>query len=37
VIAKGSTLRLLPLGIVHGSAAAGRPESLGPVLALEVK
>jgi hypothetical protein len=36
-ITKGGAIRLLPLGIVHGAASVGQPESLGPVLALEVK
>jgi hypothetical protein len=36
-IAKGGAIRLLPLGVVHGAASAGQAESLGPVLALEVR
>lgn len=36
-IDRGSTLRLIPLGVAYGSRPAGPAETLGPVRALEVR
>jgi hypothetical protein len=36
-IARGSMLRLLPAGIVHGAGAAQQIETLGPVRAMQVQ
>ena len=36
-IDRGGTLRLIPLGIAHGSRPAGPAETLGPVRAIEVE